>query len=170
MVRVHVRPPDSTDISKVFVQPLVYCKKVTRSVMGNPNIMNTQKAAKWFGIIFLVIGVLGFVGPLAPGGKLLGIFAVDAVHNIIHILSGLVALFLAGSAKGARSYFQIFGIVYALVTILGLFGSGSILGIFVVNGADNILHLIIAVLALYLGFSGSKQAAAPMQSQGGMQM
>ncbi len=128
------------------------------------NLMNIQKAAKWFGIVFLLIGVLGFIGALTPEGKLLGIFAVDAVHNIIHILSGIVALALAGSAKGARSFFQIFGIVYALVTVIGLLGSGSILGFFMVNGADNILHLVISVIALYFGFSGSKPMNTPMQS------
>ncbi len=128
--------------------------------MGNPYIMNIQKAAKWFGIVFILIGVLGFFSVLTPNGNLLGIFAVDTVHNIIHILSGIVALLLAGSYNGAKSYFKIFGIVYALVAIIGFIGSGTILGIFVVNGADNLLHIVIAVLALYFGFSGSK--AAPM--------
>lgn len=119
--------------------------------------MTTQKAAKWFGIVLLLVGILGFIGPLTPGGNLLDIFAVDTVHNIIHVLTGILGLIMAGSPKGARSFFQIFGIVYALVTIIGFFGGVSVLGIFVVNGADNILHLVIAVLALYFGFRSSSQ-------------
>ena len=112
--------------------------------------MNTQKAAKIFGIVFILIGVLGFVEQLAPGGKLLGIFEVGALHNIIHVLSGIVALALAGSMSGAKSFFKIFGIVYGLVTIIGLLGSGSVLGLFMVNGADTVLHIVISVLSLWL--------------------
>ncbi len=128
--------------------------------------MNIQKAAKWFGIIFIVIGVLGFIPGLTKDGMLLGIFQVDAVHNVIHLLSGIVALLCAGSMSNAKTYFKIIGVVYALVTILGFVGSGSVLGFIMVNIADNILHLLIAVIALVLGFGGPKKPmmqTAPMQ-------
>ena len=128
--------------------------------------MNTQKAAKWFGIVFILIGVLGFIPGVTTGGELLGIFHVDAVHNVVHLLSGVVALFCAGSHSVAKGYFKIFGVVYGLVTIIGLLGSGSILGLFTVDGADNVLHLIIAVSALALGFGGPKKSEpAPVMQQ-----
>ena len=120
--------------------------------------MNIQKAAKLFGIGFILIGVLGFVpGVTTDDGLLLGIFQVDAIHNVIHLLSGIVALICAGSFGASKSYFKIFGVVYALVTIIGFANGESILGIFSINGADNLLHLVIAVVALYYGFSGPKQ-------------
>ncbi len=129
--------------------------------------MNTQKAAKWFGIVFILIGILGFIpGVTNEDGMLLGIFQVDTLHNVIHLLTGIVALLCAGSMKGAKSYFKIFGVVYALVTILGFVGGGDVLGLIMVNGADNVLHLLIAVIALVLGFGGPKKPmmqAAPMQ-------
>jgi hypothetical protein len=125
-------------------------------MLSNRTRMNIQKLTKWFGIILLAVGILGFIPPLAPEGKLLGIFQIDTIHNVIHVLTGLVALFSAGSAASARGYFKIFGIVYALVTVIGFIDGESILGIFSINGADNILHLLITAVALYLGFSGPK--------------
>ena len=128
--------------------------------------MNIQKAAKWFGIVFIAIGILGFVPGITSNGHLLGIFGVDTVHNVIHLLSGIVALLCAGSASAAKTYFKVFGVVYGLVTILGFMSGTSVLGIFMVNGADNVLHLLIAVIALALGFGGSKpMMAAPSSTQ-----
>lgn len=131
--------------------------------------MNIQKAAKWFGIVFILIGILGFIpGVTDADGMLLGIFQVDALHNVIHLLSGIVALLCAGSHAGAKSYFKIFGVIYALVTILGFVGGGNVLGLIMVNGADNVLHLVIAVVALALGFGGPKKSlsqSAPMMQQ-----
>lgn len=118
--------------------------------------MNIQKAAKWFGIIILVVGVLGFVPGITTNGHVLGIFEVDTVHNIVHILTGIVALAMAGSYGSAKTFFKVFGVVYGLVTLLGFMGSDPVLGLIHVNGADNVLHLIITVLALYLGFSNDK--------------
>jgi hypothetical protein len=122
--------------------------------------MNIQKATKWFGIIFVLLGILGFVPGITTDGHLLGIFDVDTVHNVIFLLSGVIALFCAGSASTAKSYFKIFGVIYGLVTIIGFVNGASILGIFSVNAADNVLHLIITVVALYLGFSGPKPMVA----------
>lgn len=131
--------------------------------------MNTQKAAKWFGIIFIVIGVLGFVpGITTATGYLLGIFRVDAIHNIIHILSGIIALMCAGSAAKAQGYFKIFGIVYALVTVLGFIQGQAVLGLIAVNAADNVLHLLLAIIFLALGFGGKKSGMASTPMAGGM--
>lgn len=118
--------------------------------------MNIQKAAKWFGIVLLLVGIIGFIPGLTPDGKILGIFEVNTLHNIIHVLTGLVALFSAGSEDAARNYFRIFGIVYALVTVIGLIQGTTVLGLIPVNAADNILHIAITIFALSLGFSGPK--------------
>lgn len=119
-------------------------------------------AAKVFGAVFVAVGVLGFVPALTPDGNLLGLFHVNTLHNIIHLASGLVALLVGfGSEKASRTYFQVFGVVYALVALLGLaYGENPILGLVSSNLADTLLHIVIAAAALYVGFgSPGKQVA-----------
>lgn len=111
--------------------------------------------AKVFGYVFLLVGILGFIPGVTTDGLLLGIFEVDAIHNIIHLVSGAVALYagMQADAKASRSYFQIFGVIYALVAILGfIYGDNMLLGFIAHNMADTWLHVVIAVVALWLGF------------------
>ncbi len=110
--------------------------------------------AKLFGVVFLLIGVLGFVPALTPNGHLLGIFEVNPLHNAIHLLSGMAALAAGFSGcKLSKLYFQVFGVVYGLVAVLGVFyGEEAILGIVAHNMADIVLHIVIAAAALALGF------------------
>lgn len=118
-----------------------------------------KKAAIAFGGVFIAIGLLGFVPGLAPVGPdgmamLLGIFMVGGLHNVIHLASGAAALAAGFTSEAyARLYFQIFGAVYAVVTIAGFIGGDNVLGILPVNLADNLLHLAIAAVALTLGFA-----------------
>lgn len=126
-----------------------------------------QKLAWVFGIVFIVIGILGYIPAVTPGGLLLGLFMVDGVHSAIHILSGVLAILAAlGSGAYARLYFKVFGIVYGLVTIIGFVQGDTVLGLFMVNMADNFLHLVIAAVALWAGFG----AKADMPMQSGMAM
>lgn len=104
-----------------------------------------------FGVIFIAVGVMGFIPSFTPDGLLLGYFEVDDIHNVIHLLSGIAAILAAFSLYFSRLYFQIFGIIYGLVTILG-FVLGGDLYLIHVNMADNILHLGISIVALFLGF------------------
>ena len=116
-----------------------------------------KTAATIFGIAFIAAGVLGFVpGITTAEGHLLGIFHVNALHNVVHLASGAVALWTGyQSERAARLYFQIFGAIYAVVALLGLsYGSAPIFGILANNIADVILHAVIAAVALYLGFAG----------------
>jgi hypothetical protein len=121
-----------------------------------------KQIAVIFGIVMLVIGILGFVPAVNAAGPagtsytlLLGIFAVSPLHNLIHLATGAVALAagLYGGGAYVRLYFLVFGVVYTLVTLVGVTGlffdtHGSLLGIAPINGADNVLHLAIALLSL----------------------
>ena len=119
--------------------------------------------AKVFGVIFLAIGALGFVPAATPDDHLLGIFHVDPLHNVIHLASGVAALAMAmASEASARRYFQVFGVVYGLVTVLGfIYGEEDILGLVANNMADNLLHVVIAGSALALGFGDFSQKDKP---------
>ena len=125
-----------------------------------------KKAALLFGAVFVLIGVLGFVPALAPKDSmgmplLLGLFMVGAVHNLIHLLSGVAALAAGYSSEAyAKLYFKVFGVVYAVVTVVGFIQKDTVLGLIHVNLADNLLHLAIAVAALALGFGMKNRVAA----------
>lgn len=111
------------------------------------------KPLTWIlGIVFLLIGVAGFF----VTKNMLLVFEVDAVHNIVHILSGVVALYAVSSGMSyARMFLVLFGIVYAVVALIGFAMGGNVLSLFTVNQADNFLHAAIALVCLVVGF-GSK--------------
>jgi len=112
-----------------------------------------QKFSWLLAIVFIVVGVLGFVPGVTTSGYFLGIFEVDTLHNIIHLVSGLAFLWAAVSAeKTARMVFQVFGVVYAAVAVVGLIQGGTVLGLISTNMADHILHAVLAVVILYVGF------------------
>jgi hypothetical protein len=113
--------------------------------------MTAKLAAIILGIVFVAVGLLGFVN-----NPVLGLFAVDPIHNLIHIVSGAVLLAGAYSSLGSTLALRIIGIVYALVAILGFFlvdANGMLLGIFMVNEADKWLHVFLAVVILAAGFA-----------------
>ncbi len=117
-------------------------------------------AAKAFGVVLLLIGIGGFIPGLTSEGEhgmplLIG-FLVGGVHNVIHLSSALVALISSKKASWAKAYFQVFGIIYGLVTLIGFLTGDTILGQFHVNMADNFLHLFISASSLWLGFMGGK--------------
>jgi hypothetical protein len=90
---------------------------------------------------------------------LLGIFMVNTVHSIVHIASGAVFLIASMSGAGAaRLWFQIFGLIYAVVAIMGfVVGNGMIFNLISNNTADTWLHVVLAVVMLLIGFGTPKQ-------------
>lgn len=111
-----------------------------------------------FGAVYLLIGVIGFfitgnVGFAAKDGEhLLGIFEVNPLHNIVHVIIGLV-LIAAGmkSIRYAKTANATVGGVYLLVGIIGLFILDSSLNILALNSADNVLHFLSAIILLGVG-------------------
>jgi hypothetical protein len=74
-----------------------------------------KRIATILGIVFLLVGVLGFVAPGVGG------FHLSTAHNLIHIISGAASLYfgLAGTLRGARLFCLVFGAVYGLLGIAG---------------------------------------------------
>lgn len=104
-----------------------------------------------FGVVFTLVGILGFF----MASPLLGIFEVNALHSAIHLATGIIMLAVAYMwSESSRMTAQIFGVVYALVAILGfVMGEGMLLGLIQVNMEDNILHTLVALVLLYAGFT-----------------
>lgn len=116
--------------------------------------MNLRIAAFIFGIAFLAAGLAWHIPIFFDNnGLLLGLFQIDSMHNKVHLGSGLIALGAAAtSGWWAKLYFKVFGGIYALLGILGMIFSEEFMTM-QVNMADNILHLVIGLVALVIGFS-----------------
>lgn len=111
------------------------------------------------GVVLTAVGVLGFFN-----NPVLGYFDVNMVHNVIHVVTGLVFLWAAAlSPAHVRMVAKVFGVVYALVAVLGLvMGEGLLLGLIEVNTADNYLHVLLALVLLYAGFMGKGKSSMSM--------
>lgn len=108
------------------------------------------------GLLGLALTIIGIAGFFVPGG-LLWIFEVDTTHNVVHLVSGIIGLFAFNSSQVAsRWYLVLFGIVYAVVAVVGFTMGGDIFGLFQANAADNYLHVTIAALCIIVGFGSGK--------------
>ena len=123
-----------------------------------------QLAALVFGIVFILVGVLGFIPGITAnydtllfagsdsGALLLGVFQVSILHNIVHLLFGVVGVLAARTFAGARNFLIWGGVVYFVLWLYGLFASGDTPANFVpLNNADNWLHLVLAIAMVALG-------------------
>lgn len=123
-----------------------------------------QWAALVVGLVFLLVGILGFI----PGvtnhydmltfaghqseAKLLGVFDVSVLHNFVHLLFGVLGMALSATFNGARGFLIGGGIIYIALWVYGLvIDGGSAANFIPVNTADNWLHLGLGVVMLTLG-------------------
>lgn len=127
--------------------------------------MNTRTFARIFGIVFLVVGIAGFIPGItqphdhpglaveAASGMVLGLFPVNVLHNIVHIAFGIWGLLAARGLDAARTYARVVAIAYALLTILGLIpATNTTFGLVPIYGHDIWLHALLAAIAAYFGF------------------
>lgn len=127
-----------------------------------------QKLATVFGIVFILVAIVGFITPggmymqpsdPAMAAKELGMFPVNLLHNIVHLLFGIWALAAARSWGGAKSFFVWGGVIYAVLTVLA-FISPSGFGMVPLAGADIGLHCLLAIVMLGIGLTAKPVAAA----------
>jgi hypothetical protein len=110
-----------------------------------------------FGIGFIFIGVAGFSSTFMSDGLLFKYFEVGTFHNIFHIVSGVLAIMAATSRHYTKWYFIILGLIYGLIAVWGFMWNGDFQVVRIhTNMADNMLYIIIAIIALYLGFSAKR--------------
>lgn len=105
-----------------------------------------------FAIFFILLGILGFIPPIAPNHLLFNFFTVGLLLNLCYLITGLIALSASTSIVYTRLYFKFFGVIYACIAIWGFAMNGH-LGIAHVTMSDSFFHLLVAVIALYLGFT-----------------
>ena len=124
-----------------------------------------QTTAALVGIVFLLVGILGFVPGITTNlydgldfaghdgnAKLLGLFEISILHNIVHLLFGVIGLALASTYAGARTFLVGGGAVYLILWIYGLIIDQDSSANFVpLNTADNWLHFLLGVGMIGLG-------------------
>jgi Domain of unknown function (DUF4383) len=128
-----------------------------------------QTAALAVGIVFLLIGILGFIPGITTNysemefasheseALLFGIFQVSILHNIVHLLFGVAGLVMARTAVQARNYLVFGGAIYLVLFLYGLLvGQESDANFVPVNAADDILHLVLGIGMLGLGLALSR--------------
>ncbi len=134
-----------------------------------------QIVALLAGAAFLLVGILGFVPGITSGysdlsfagrhseAHLLGLFQVSVLHNLVHLLFGVIGLAAARSFAGARGFLIGAGAIYLVLTVYGfLIGHDSPANFVPVNAADNVLHLGLGLGMLAAGLVlGKSNAAAP---------
>ena len=120
-----------------------------------------QKVALAMGVVFLLVGVLGFIpgvttqydalGMAGHGSMalLLGLFMVSVLHNLVHLLFGVIGILAARTYAAARAYLLFGGVIYLVLWIYGLVIDRDSSANFVpVNAADDWLHLGLAVVMI----------------------
>ena len=117
------------------------------------------------GIIFIAVGLLGFVDNPVIANSETAIFHADTVHSTVHIISGVLFVLVALAATAfAATFLVIFGIVYLAIGIIGFVtidqqGMGKVLGFLHVNGADNYLHVALGIVIALAGIATRKKHA-----------
>ncbi|WP_229402206.1 DUF4383 domain-containing protein [Micromonospora okii] len=147
---------------------------VTRSGPGTANTGRhpVRTAAQVVGVVFLLVGILGFIpgittdyGTMKFAGheseaKLLGLFQVSILHNLVHLAFGVAGLALARTISGARAYLIGGGAIYLVLWLYGLVIDHNSGANFVpLNGADNWLHLFLGVGMIALGVALTRRPA-----------
>ena len=129
--------------------------------------MSIRTFALIYGLVFLVVGIAGFIpGLITPhdaaehqlaieqgAGNLLGLFPVNVLHNIVHLLFGVWGLAVYRNAHASIAYARSVAVVYAVFVVMGFIpGLDTVFGLVPLHGNDIWLHALLAAVAAYFGF------------------
>jgi hypothetical protein len=136
--------------------------------------MSTRLFALVFGIVFLLAGASGFIPgllhPVPAGappltvasgyGFILGLLPVNILHNLVHVLFGILGIAAYAGVFAPRVYAQIVAVSYGLLVVLGLVpATNTLFGLVPIYGADVWLHLALGLVAAYFGFMRPAEVA-----------
>jgi len=132
--------------------------------------MNTtiQKLAGVFGVVFILVAIVGFIAPggmamqptdPATAAKIFGIFPVNILHNIAHLVFGIWGLAASRSWGGSKQFFVWGGTIYLVLTIGGFLWPAGF-GLLPLGGSDIGLHCVLAIVMLLIGVTARPVASA----------
>jgi hypothetical protein len=127
--------------------------------------MNNRTTVQWvalaFGLLYLAVGILGFIGPLIGASSfitlsqdrhtLLGIADINLLHNLVHVVIGVAGLAAVSSVANSRSFCKLVGVILLLLGLLGIFVP-NLLGLIPLGGGDIAIHLLSGAVLAYFGF------------------
>lgn len=126
--------------------------------------MGTRYFALVFGIIYLLVGILGLIPGLItpaanPGvtlnvlnGLLFGVFPVNILHTLVHLIIGVWGILAYRTFSASRSFSITAGIIFIVLFVMGLIPVLDVLfGLAPLYGSDIWLHLLSGIVALAVG-------------------
>ena len=127
-----------------------------------------QRVAMIFGVVFILVALLGFItkggtsmaAEMDTAPKLLGLFPVNLLHNLVHLLFGVWGVLAARTWPAAKTYCQVGGAIYIVLTILG-FIAPTTFGLIPIGGNDIWLHAVLGIALAAVGFTDRGPAGAP---------
>jgi hypothetical protein len=129
---------------------------------------NAQWGALIMGVAFLLAGILGLLvengmamdADPATTGRLLGLFPVNLLHNVVHLALGSWGIAASRSTDGSRMYGRIGAGIYAALVVIA-FISPTLFGLVPIGGNDIWLHALFAGALAWIGFAGRDRPAMP---------
>ncbi|MEU5791559.1 DUF4383 domain-containing protein [Micromonospora purpureochromogenes] len=131
-----------------------------------------RRATQVVGAVFVLVGILGFIPGITTNydqmmfagheseAKLLGLFQVSILHNLVHLAYGIAGLALSRTVSGARTYLIAGGAIYLVLWLYGLVVDHESGANFVpLNTADNWLHLFLGLGMIALGLALTRRPA-----------
>jgi hypothetical protein len=132
---------------------------------------NDSLAQSWItiaGVALIAAGLLGFIDNPIVGSRSDALFQTGTVHNLVHVVTGLLALWIGFGLKGEMQANGVigFGILYAVVFVV-LLVSGNLFGLFQypANAGDHVLHGALAVVSLAVGWMARNAATTPTMTR-----
>ncbi|MFW5824112.1 MAG: DUF4383 domain-containing protein [Marinobacter sp.] len=132
-----------------------------------------------YGIVFLIVGIAGFIpaflGPYGPGhpelavtagaGTLFGLFPVNVLHNIVHLIFGVWGILSYRGVSGALTFARVVAVVYLVFAVMGFIPVlHTTFGLVPLHGHDIWLHLVLAAVAGYFGWFARADTAEPRKA------
>jgi hypothetical protein len=126
-----------------------------------------QRVALIFGVVFILVALGGF---LTPGGtgmeahpdnapRVLGLFPINLLHNIVHLLFGIWGIAASRTWGAAKTYCQVAGVMYLLLVVLA-FVDPTTFGLIPIGGNDIWLHAVLGIVLAGVGFTSRDPVAA----------
>lgn len=111
-----------------------------------------RSLAATFGAVLVILGVVDASGVLTTDDRLLGVFRIPPAINVVHVLTGLLGLFLSRYVGGGTLFNKLGSVIYLVVTLGGAIG--VLAGRDGINWETNAVHLLLVVVVGWVGFEG----------------